>query len=161
ASSLANDIELTKTSEASHDLGFSLGGEVPGPIGGVVAHVTPSINSGLGKREVVTEKLTQLAPKHVVVASGTVDEEHGVFFKLRPTPQTTIEGVHEFTVQFLVPAKWRADAVRVKCQASGVQKFLWVKQQKVWASENRKVALYMAGDEQARIAAERHMRRGI
>lgn len=158
SSGLSADVEWTKTTESTHELGMSLGGELPACIGDVVANVTPSINAAKGGREVVTEKQMRVAPKQVVVASGTINHEHGVFFTLRPSPQTSLEGAHELTVAFIVPATWRGDAVRVSCQAAGQQKVLWVKQDKVWASSSSGVALYLAGDVQARRAAERRVR---
>ena len=158
-STLAADVEWTKTTEATHELGASLGGELPACIGDVVANVTPSVNAVKGGREVVTEKQIRLAPKQAVVASGTIESEHGVFFTLRRSPQNTLEGVHEFTVAFVVPAGWRGDAVRISCQATGEQKILWMKQHKVWAEKASGIALYMAGDVEARRAAERTARR--
>jgi hypothetical protein len=158
ASKLSADVEWTKTTESTHELGASLGGELPACIGDVVANVTPSINAAKGGREVITEKQMRVAPKHVVVASGTINHEHGVFFTLRPSEQTALEGVHELKVSFVVPAAWRGDAVRVSCEASGEQKVLWVKQQKVWAEMSSGVALYLAGDVDARRAAERRVR---
>ncbi len=157
ASELAENIERTTTTESTYELGAAIGGELP-CIGDVVARVTPSITAGKGGREVITEKKVLVAPKHVVVASGTINQAHGVFFTLRPSPQSTLEGLHEFTVAFVVPAKWRGDAVRVRCTAAGEQKVLWVKQQKVWAEQSGGVALYLAGDAEARRAAQRRVR---
>ena len=111
------------------------------------------------QREVVTEQKKKIAPKHLVVASGTTGEQHGVFFKLRPSPQSTLEGEHELTVRFVVPAIWRGDSVAVSCQATGQQKFLWLKQRKVWADQWDCVAIYIAGDVEARRAARRAARR--
>lgn len=153
-SEFAGEIEWTKTTESSHSLGASLGGELP-CLGGVKANVTPSINGGVGGKEIVTESQKRIAPKQVAVASGTMNEEHGVFFILRPSPASTLEGVHELTVQFVVPADWRGDAVRVSVQASGEQKTLWIKQQKVFAQKSTGVALFMTGDVAARRAAQR------
>jgi hypothetical protein len=158
ASELADDIERTTTTESNYEIGASLGGELPAVIGEVVAHVTPSVTAGKGGREVITEKKVIAAPKHVVVASGTVNQAHGVYFTLRASPQSTLEGMHEFTVAFVVPANWRSDAVRVRCIAVGEQKVLWVKQQKVWAEQSAGVALYLAGDAQARRAAQQRVR---
>lgn len=157
-STLSDDIEWTKTTESTHAIGASLGGELPACVGDVVAHVTPTINAAKGGKETITETQKRIAPKQVVVASGTIDHEHGVFFTLRPSPQASLEGVHELTVAFIVPASWRGDAVRVTCQATGEQKVLWVKQQKVWAEMSSGVALYLAGDADARRAAERRVR---
>jgi hypothetical protein len=157
-SALAGDIEWTKTTESSHSLGASLGGELPAIVGDVVANVTPSISGASSGRELVTEKQLRVAPKQTVVASGTINHEHGVFFTLRPSPVSSLEGVHELTVAFIVPVEWRGDAVRVTCRASGQQKLLWVKQVKVWAEKSSGVALYLAGDSAARRAAERYVR---
>jgi hypothetical protein len=158
ASELASDVEWTRTTDSKHELGASLGGELPACFGDVVAHVTPSINAVRGDREVITEKQVRVAPKQVLVASGTIDHEYGVFFTIRPSPQTSLEGVHELTVAFIVPASWRGDAVRVACRASGEQKVLWMKQRKVWAEKSSGVALYLAGDVDARRAAELRVR---
>jgi hypothetical protein len=158
-SQYASDIETTKTTESSHALTASLGGEIPACIGGVVAHVTPTIGGDMGGKEIVTEKLKRVAPKQTVIASGTMNEEHGVFFILRPSTASSLEGIHELTVQFVVPISWRGDAVRISCQATGEQKVLWMKQQKVFGQKSTPVALYMAGDSGARRAASRYVRR--
>jgi len=157
-SALADDIQWTRTTESSHSIGASLGGEIPACIGGVVAHVTPTINAGKGGKEVVKETQKRVAPRQAVIASGTIDHEHGVFFTLRQSPTSSLEGVHELSVQFIVPADWRGDAIRVACQATGQQKVLWMKQNKVWAEKSLAVALYQAGDSAARRAAERHVK---
>lgn len=157
-SALAGNIEWTKTTEAGHEFGVSLGGELPACIGDVVANVTPSVSAGKTGRETITEKQTRVAPQQAVIASGTIDHEHGVFFTLRPSPQASLEGVHEFTVQFIVPRDWRGDAVRVSCRASGKQKVLWMTQEKIWGEQASGVALYLAGDVEARRVAERRVR---
>jgi hypothetical protein len=157
-SEFSKDIETTKTVESSHSLSASLGGEIPAPVGGVLAHVTPTIGGGMGGKEIITEKQTRVAPRLTVVASGTMNEEHGVFFTLRPSAQSSLEGVHELTVQFIVPLAWRGDAVRISCQATGEQKVLWMKQQKVFGEKSMPVALYVAGDSGARRAADRFAR---
>jgi len=155
---LTDQIEWTKTTEKNKVLGASLGGEAPVMLGEVVAHVTPSLNGSVGQRELITEKKQQLTPKHLVVSSGTVRQEHGVFFKMRASSQSSLEGVHELTIRFIVPRNWRGDAVRVSCQATGQQKILWLTQHKVWAHTIAPVALYLAGDSKARQAAERYVR---
>jgi hypothetical protein len=157
-SEYADAIETTKTVESHKAFTASLGGEIP-CLGGGVANVTPTIGGELGGKEIVTEKIKRVAPMQPVVASGTINEEHGVFFTLRPSPTGTLEGVHELAVQFVVPAKWRGDAIRITCQASGHQKVLWMKQQAVWGYKSTPVALYLAGDAFARQAAMRFAER--
>jgi hypothetical protein len=157
-SEYAEAIETTKTVESNHSLSASLGGELP-CLGGTVANLTPSIGGGTGGKEIVTEKAKRVAPMQAVVASGTMNEEHGVFFILRPSPTGTLEGVHELTLQFAVPVIWRGDAMRVTCQATGVQKVLWMKQQAVWGQKSTPVALFLAGDLGARRAAMKFVER--
>lgn len=156
-SDFSEDITVTKTIEHGKSLGASLGGEAPVPLGDVVAHVLPSANGGLSKREVQTEQLTRRAPQYAVVASGTINKEHGVFFKLRSSPQTTLEGTHEFAVRFVVPENWRGDSLRVCCTATGEEKFLWTRQQATWTRTCAPLAIYLAGDLDARLAAEEHV----
>lgn len=156
-SEFAEAIETVKTVESSHSFDVSLGGEIP-CIGGTAANVLPSVSGGKGGKEIVTEKQKRVAPQQAVVASGTTNEEHGVFFVLRPSPTTSLEGVHELKVQFVVPVTWRGDAIRVAVQAAGNQKVLWMSQQKVLAQKSTGVALYMEGDFAARRAAERLVR---
>jgi len=158
-SNLSEDIQWSKTVETGKTLGASLGGEAPVLLGDVVAHITPTLNGGLSHREIITETQKRIAPKQAVVASGTVGQERGVFFKLRRSPQSSLEGVHELTVRFIVPETWRGDSLRVSCQATGQEKFLWIKQQTTWASTRAPVAVYLAGDTKARTAALRHVRR--
>jgi hypothetical protein len=148
-----NDIEWSRTTEHSNTLGATLGGQLPAPVGKMIANVTPSVSGGRSNREVVTEKQTRLAPKVAVIASGTIGQERGVFFKLRNSPQSTLEGTHEVTVQFRVPEKWRGESIRVCCQATGKEKVLWMRQQATWGHICAPVALYMAGDTKARQAA--------
>ena len=154
-SHLSQDIEWSKTTEETNTFGASLGGELPTPVGGLIAHVTPTISGGTSNREKITEKQVRVAPKFAVVASGTISQEHGVFFKLRSSPQNSLEGTHELTVRFIVPENWRGDSVRVCCQATGTEKVLWMKQQTTWAHTCSGVALYLAGDARARQAAIR------
>lgn len=153
----AKEIKRSTTTEQTKTLGASLGGEAPVPLGDVVAHVTPTVSGGLSKRELVTETEYRVPPQQLVVASGTIGGEHGVFFKLRSSPLSSLEGVHELVVRFIVPENWRGDSVHVCCQATGQGKFLWMKQQSTWAHTCGTVALYKAGDFQARQAAQRYV----
>lgn len=148
-------IRHTRTTEKGHKLEATLGGELPVPLGDAVASVTPSVSGGVHKNEVVTNTEYRVAPEHTVVASGTIGQEHGVFFKMRASPLSSLEGVHELAVQFVVPQNWRADSVRVCCQATGQDKVLWMEQETTWARVCAPVAIYLAGDIQARQAAEK------
>ena len=156
----SQSIRRTTTKESSKSLEATLGGELPVAMGNVVANVTPSIGGGISNSDIVSETEYRVPPKHTVVASGTISQEHGVFFKLRNSPLSSLEGTHEFAVRFIVPDKWRGDSVRVCCQAKGQEKVLWMKQETTWARTCAPVAIYLAGDLGARRAAEKFIARG-
>ena len=157
-SPFSEDIRRTTTVENGKSLGASLGGKLPVPAGEFVASVTPTLGGELSNREIVTEVEKRVAPQQAVVASGTIYQEHGVFFKLRRSPQSSLEGVHELTIRFIVPQEWRADSLRLCCSATGFERVLWTKQETTWSQTCAKVALYLAGDADARQAAVEHVK---
>ena len=128
ASEITREIETTTTSKKTRSFDGTLGGTLPIPGAEAAAHLTPSISAGLAGCESATEKINRLPPKHVVVVSGTCAEGRGVFFKLKRTSQTSLEGVHEMAVTFVAPRTWAAIAIQVECNALGQRKTLWVKQ---------------------------------
>ena len=58
-------------------------------------------------------------PREVVFAAGTVQRGHGVYFKLLPSEQASVEGAREFSLVFRVPYDWRGDYLRAACVATG------------------------------------------
>jgi hypothetical protein len=128
ASEFTREIETTTTNKKARSLEATLGGTLPVPGAEAAAHITPSISGGLAGCESATEKINRLPPKHVVVVSGTYAEGRGVFFKLKRTNQTSLEGVHELAVTFVAPRSWAAVPLQVECNALGQKKTLWMKQ---------------------------------
>jgi hypothetical protein len=145
ASDIARPIETVTTTKSARALDGTLGGALPIPYAAEVAHVTPSITGGISSGETVTEKLDRLPPKHAVVVSGTSNEGRGVFFKLKRSSQTSLEGVHELAVAFVVPAGWRGGEVYVGCAAGGRRKMMFIKQNATLGAEGAPVRLYLAG----------------
>lgn len=154
ASDVAREIETTTTTKKARSLDATLGGALPVPYADLVAHVSPSINAGMSSGETTTEKLNRLPPKHAVVVSGTSSEGRGVFFKLKRSSQTSLEGVHELAVTFVVPAGWRGGDVHVACSAQGRRKVLWMNQQSTLGHEVGAVRLYLAGPGNVRRVAK-------
>ncbi len=126
-SDIAQQIETTTTTKRARSLDGTLGGGLPVPYAGLVAHVSPSVNAGLSGSETATEKTNRLPPKHAIVVSGTSSEGRGVFFKLKRSSQTSLEGVHDLAVTFVVPADWQGGQVRVGCSARGQRRILLLK----------------------------------
>jgi hypothetical protein len=145
ASDVARPIETTTTTKRARSLEGTLGGALPVPYAEVVAHVSPSINAGISGSEVATEKMNRLPPKRAVVVSGTSSEGRGVFFKLKQSSQTSLEGVHGLSVTFVVPAGWRGGEVQIACSARGQRRVLWIKQAATVGEETGTVRLHLTG----------------
>jgi hypothetical protein len=98
-----------------------------------------------------------LPPQEIVLASGTVQHGHGVFFKLKPSSQTTLEGMKSFSAIFAVPHGWRGGCLRLRCQAVGLSRGLLRPFDREVDSGRAVfcVALYAAGDAQAAALADR------
>jgi hypothetical protein len=143
ASEITREIETTLTTKKARSLEGTLGGSLPIP-GAEAARVTPSITGGLSGCETATEKINRLPPKDVVVVSGTYSEGRGVFFKLKRTSQTSLEGVHELAVTFVAPRNWTGAPLQVKCAALGQRKLLWMKQDATLGEAERYVQLMPA-----------------
>jgi hypothetical protein len=139
------EIETTTTKKRARSLDATLGGALPVPYAELVAHVAPSINAGISGSEVATERMNRLPPMQAVVVSGTSSEGRGVFFKLKRSSQTSLEGVHGLSVTFMVPASWKGGEVQVACSAYGRRKLLWIKQPATLGESSGTVRLRLAG----------------
>jgi hypothetical protein len=85
-----------------------------------------------------------------VVASGTTDHEHGIFFKLRPSKGESLEGAKQFTFLATVPLTWRGDWCTISCAAQAKGKAFFSKSVAVAAGvEQAQVGMYLAGDSEA------------
>lgn len=156
-SELAGDIQVTTTTEKAQTIEASLGGQSPVPIGDVIAQVTPSISGGKKDRKAETQTTSRLSPKTPLVVSGTINEWHGVFFQLRPSSQTTLEGQHSLSLVLRVPDDWVLGELEVRCCARGERQFLWFDQPQVWGSMQRKVKVSLAGLSEPLISARPHL----
>jgi hypothetical protein len=89
-------------------------------------------------------------PMEAVLVAGTIERGTGVYFKLRPAPDTPLEGSREFKLVMRVPSAWRGDLMYVRCEA------LQQRRGKVTSHGTSRfvVGLYSEGDDYARHAAE-------
>ena len=104
AESTENSASATEDAHVGYKI-FSLGG---------------TLNQASKKTE--SNHYKQLVPKALVLASGTTNREHGVFFKLRPSNGASLEGAKEFTFLAVVPRDWRGDWCTVACGARARRK---------------------------------------
>ncbi len=135
-------VEVTRTEESRNGLDASLGGALP--VAGGTAHLTPSVTAGKSNRTTETVTESRLPPKQAVLVSGAVNRRQGVYFKLRQSSQTTLEGEHELIITFVAPADWVGGELQVECVGRGEKKWLFVKQRKVWNSSRSPIDLVLA-----------------
>ena len=93
----------------------------------------------------------------LVNAAGTLERRRGVYFKVRQSSQTTLEGARPFRIVFEVPNSWRADLLDVTIEAAGLENS-HSKRPRVLSTQQFVVALYQEYDENAAIAATRYVR---
>jgi hypothetical protein len=80
-----------------------------------------------------------------------------LFFKFKPSSQSTLEGSREFSAVLAVPSEWRAGVVVVSCQARGRQPRYLIPAAERSQHRTFLVALHQAGDDEARQAARRYL----
>ena len=150
-SEVTDAIQVIETGEkaSSFDGGVNVKFE---PWAGV--HVSPSAGASRVSKKKTEQKYSKLPAKRLVVASGTTRREHGVFFKLKPSTQDSLEGRKEFVCRFVVPKGWRGDYVYVDCTATSQDRTPWSSPDDC-GSRRVFVGLYLQGDAEAKEAAER------
>ncbi|HWB00466.1 MAG TPA: hypothetical protein VG713_18365 [Pirellulales bacterium] len=134
---------------------FDLGIQAALSAGGCELKGTPTAAGHWSKHNVVDETYQKLPPKKLVLASGTLGGGSGVFFKLHPSSQDSLQGAHTFRVLFAAPADWRIGRVTLTCEARGYSKVLFVKQEESAGRAEMTIGLYRAGDVAAQRAAQR------
>lgn len=141
-SSTAEDrIEVTDSSESS-DSGT---GEVK------VSYSLLSLGAAKNSTSKKTESnhYQKVAPKNLVLASGTVNRGHGVFYKLRPSTGSSLEGAKDFALLCVVPKEWRGDWCNVVCSARVNRKTTVSSSVAVAGIERAHVGMYLSGDREA------------
>jgi hypothetical protein len=157
--SSTESVEVVKTTENVQSLGASTG--TPLSYQRADAHGTltlqplPAGSAGATHRKAITETTKRVPPGKVVVTSGTVDNEHGVFFKLRASATTSLEGVKPLSFRFVAPQEWHGDWVLLSALARRKVKPHWVFKGGDECGQTKAfIALYEQGDAGAERAAQ-------
>jgi hypothetical protein len=152
--SIAKAVTVDRGTENVAALGINLSGKyelltLPGP------------SAGIGQKKTSSVKLDLLPPLETVAASGTLARGSAVFFKLRATSRNPLEGTREYALVLSVPANWRADYLRVRCEAEGIKRSMISSFDERVSCGQREfvVSLFQEGDEEARRLAENFSRR--
>ncbi len=93
----------------------------------------------------------------MVNAAGTLERKRGVYFKVRQSSQTTLEGARPFRIVFEVPNTWRADLLDVTIEAAGLEHEN-AKRARILSTQQFVVALYQEFDEHAAHVASNYVR---
>lgn len=151
---IAGEIEVVQSEEKSKTSNAGVGGTVGVEYGIVKAQANPSAGGGRSQVASTKETYKRLPPKQLLLASGTINRGYGVYFKLKPSAQESLEGVREFAVLFLVPSDWRGEAVEVSCTARAGKKSYFSHSIEECGVRTFHVGLYREGDTVARTVAE-------
>ena len=147
-SSVADDqIEITDSTENAK------GGEIGAYVG------YKGVGGGLSKTKSTKKSHSshykEIAPQALVVASGTTDHQHGIFFRLKPSRAASLEGAKTFTFLATVPRSWRAGWCTISCASRAESKSYFSRSGVVPAGvAQSQIGLYLAGDAEAANLAE-------
>jgi hypothetical protein len=121
----------------------------------------PGPSAGVGAKKTSSVKMELLPPLETVAASGTLDRANVVFFKIKSSPRNLLEGTREYGLVLRVPSIWRADYLRIHCEAEGIRRGMvsTFDEETRCGQRDFLVALYQDGDEGARQIAENFARR--
>jgi hypothetical protein len=100
-------------------------------------------------RKTEQNQYQRIAPKSLVLAAGTMNRGHGVFYKLRPSNAASLEGAKEFTFLAIVPRSWRGDWCTFVCSARANKKSLLGTSVVPAGLTKVDVGLYLCGDAEA------------
>ncbi|HVX64185.1 MAG TPA: hypothetical protein VHC19_26415 [Pirellulales bacterium] len=152
-------ISVTKTTETVHSFGGSLGTNLAVSAGNgkhnsvTLTQALPAVNGNSTHRNQLQETSKKIAPGKVIIAAGTLDNEHGVFFKLKRSAVTPFEGTRTLSFRFVVPSQWRGDWIVLSAQATGRVKHYFFKSIEPCGDAKAFIGLYLAGDADAELAA--------
>lgn len=111
-SSIVGPMNIERVQESNRNLGLGIAGKYD-----YFVSTNANASAGIGSKDGEKVRYDKLPNLDLLAASGTTQRGHGVYFKLRPSSQTSLEGAKELVCIFRVPQNWRGDLVRLKCQA--------------------------------------------
>ncbi|MGD9646866.1 MAG: hypothetical protein AB7U73_14215 [Pirellulales bacterium] len=147
-------IEVTTQHESSAGSQAEIKGTIKADAGPAEGVLQPNLGRTSSQRTQVQEHYSRRPESQRVLVTGTTDAEHGVFFRWRRSEQATLEGRFDFSCRLIVPTAWRADWAAIRCTAEA-ETSSWLGNKRQTCGETKHiVALYSAGDAEARLLAE-------
>ena len=112
-------------------------------------------------------RFEKLPPRQILSASGTMQRGAALYFKLKPSTQTSLEGDKTFEIIARVPSDWRGGLMHVHCAAYGQARGISTLRDEADLVCGRRafiVGIYLEGDAEAKAAVwafaqtQRHLR---
>jgi hypothetical protein len=149
ASQIVGNINVEQKHGKSKSIGIALNG-------GWEPYAKGTGNASAGSDKSENRRYQVAPPMDLLATSGTVSRGAGVYYKLRPSSQTSLEGAKQFTVVFRVPAAWRGGYVRLSCEASyrSPGAVASLDERALCGQEELNIGLYLEGDVEAQRVAE-------
>lgn len=110
ATNVVGNVGLETKLEKSSSLGITAAGHYDQILSG-------DAKATHGKKTTSSVRYELLPRLDLVAAAGTTARGTGVYFKLKPSDRTSLEGSKDFALVLRVPRSWRGDYVRVVCEA--------------------------------------------
>lgn len=155
-SDVAGEIEISEDVGRTGSIAASIKPQLSVSYKGVDSNLSAgissaSIDASQTKKSETTKKYKLLPEKELLLASGTIHRGHGVYFKLKPSTQTSVQGWKELACIFEVPRKWKTDWIMLTCGATGQKsRFPFGKSEVRAGYEQVFVGLYLEGDLESR-----------
>ena len=152
--------EVVKTTESIRSLGagvgptFNVSGGAGNLYGNVVTQALPNGTANATHRKELKETTKKIPPGKAVVISGTLENEHGVFFKLRRSAKGSFEGTKLLSFRFVAPAEWRGDWIVLSCSAMGRVRHYFFKSVEPVGTAKAFLGLHLAGDAEVERAGQ-------
>jgi hypothetical protein len=149
ASDQATNVTREQRAEKTNHVGAVLTSPLDWP-----GKVTAS--GDVGQKSMDSSRYELVPQMMAVTASGTVQRGRGVYYKMRPSRSSTLEGARRFRVVLQVPAGWRGGDAYFECTATGIDRGLIrsLDEQITCGQRRFVVALHREGDAEARQAAQ-------
>ncbi len=144
-SPLDGPVEVTVSDEQTRQSGLNVTGLYPPAI------TKADLGAEMSQKNQQSAKFRRQANQASVVTSGTVERGAGVYFKLRPAYDRTLEGDKLFTLVLQLPINWQATILDVNMEAWSDAAF----SRAPLATETLTVAVWREGNAEARESAMR------
>ena len=144
------DGPISVTSSQAQKGGYQVSLNASGKLEYILASVQAGGSASIDSARTATSGIqaSLLPPKRLLVAAGTTSRNRGIYWKLKPMEQVTLEGQREFVCLLTVPVNWDGGCIALSClakMAEGGGNF----------SQNMRIGIYVEGDQQGKGRVEK------